>query len=348
MSYTDDYNGDSGSSDGNSDQWSPSERRPEHFAVSRYIRGKADTAVQMPVMSSGQYLDYSQVSHIDISYIASELPPLHEGAYAWSIKFDVLLKGVQLTMYDFKGLISWLVGMYALDHILNRAGLQRYIGTTVNDGDRFEPCRALLCRALRDLYPTNVHPNSIIIDHMGETESPIAYIARVYHTWRVVTGNNPELLFEQVLVRGRVEQGLPEVVRRALNEVVGLSSMDKALYIDHVAHYVNLYRKKLTIQTEQDAEMNRALVCAQLASPTVGQVLPCSQHQPPHASQGAPRYLPYSPLPGVRPPRRQGLSSNTQQRTQSTCYICGENTHFWRQCNRGDRMRPQLRESPTQ
>ena len=85
--------------------------------------------------------------------------------------------------------------------------------------------------------------------------------------WRNVTGNDPDLnQMEQSILRVKIEKGLPLPVRSKLAEVVGLGSMKKGVYTDHIAHQVQLCRKKEHEQKEQDQETLRKLIQIQLSN----------------------------------------------------------------------------------
>jgi len=75
---------------------------------------------------------------------------------------------------------------------LEKAGLRRYAITAVHDPELFAAHRGRMWRALRETFPTNLHPDNILIEPMGEQENPRAYVARVYQTWNV-TGNDPNM-----------------------------------------------------------------------------------------------------------------------------------------------------------
>ena len=120
-------------------------------------------------------------------------------------------------------------------------------------------------RALRDTFPTNVHPDNILIEPLGQEENPRAYVSRAHQVWRNITGNDPDLnQMEQSILRAKIQKGLPLPVRSKLAEVVGLGSMAKGVYTDHIAHQVELYRKKEHDQKEQDQETLRKLNQIQL------------------------------------------------------------------------------------
>ena len=90
-------------------------------------------------------------------------------------------------------------------------------------------------------------------------------MSRTHQVWRNVTGNDPDLnQMEQSILRARIQKGLPLPVRSKLAEVVGLGSMAKGVYTDHIAHHVELYRKKEHDQKEQDQETLKKLNQIQL------------------------------------------------------------------------------------
>ncbi|KAF0039027.1 hypothetical protein F2P81_009511 [Scophthalmus maximus] len=137
-----------------------------------------------------------------------------------------------------KRLLANLLGVPAMEEILQKAGLNRYVGTAVNDPELFAASTGRMWRALRDTFPTNVHPDNILIESR-------AYVSRVHQVWRNVTGNDLDLSqMEQSTLRAKLQKGLPLPVRSKLAEVVGLGSMAKGVYTDHIAHQVELYRKK--------------------------------------------------------------------------------------------------------
>ena len=150
-----------------------------------------NTTKQMPVIIGAQHLDYRPLSPIEMLDIVAKLPPLQNGAYQWISKFDEISVGLHLAMGDFKQLISRLMGIYVLQDVLTLAGLQRYIDTNVYDAEPFAANRSLLWCALRGLFPLNVHPDSILIDPLGDTENPRAYVVKAQKRWRDVTGNDP-------------------------------------------------------------------------------------------------------------------------------------------------------------
>ncbi|KAL6473216.1 hypothetical protein MHYP_G00194040 [Metynnis hypsauchen] len=218
-----------------------------------------------PVVIRGQSLEYKPWQNTDMSDILEKLPTLQSGAYPWISKLEEIMVGTQPAIGDIKRLLANLLGVPAMEEILQKAGLDRYVGTAVNDPELFSAIRGRMWRALRETFPTNVHPDNIFIEPLGQEENPRAYVSRAHHVWRNVTGNDPDLnQMEQSILRAKIQKGLPLSVRSKLAEVVGLGSMAKGVYTDHIAHQVELYRKKEQEKKEQDQETLRKLTQVQL------------------------------------------------------------------------------------
>lgn len=83
----------------------------------------------------------------------------------------------------------------------------------------------------------------------GEQENPRAFISRALQTWPNVTGNNRNVnQMEQAIIRAKVRQGQPLPARGKITEVVGLGSMIKSVYTNHITHQVELVRcPKITL-----------------------------------------------------------------------------------------------------
>ncbi|CAJ1050808.1 hypothetical protein L3Q82_002253 [Xyrichtys novacula] len=218
-----------------------------------------------PVVVRGQNLEYEPLQNTDMSDILEKLPALQEGPHPWILKLEEIMVGWQPAMGDIKRLLASIFGVPAMEEILQRAGLNRYAGTAVNDPELFAASRARMWRSLRDTFPTNVHLDNIIIEPLGPQENPRANVSKAHQVWRNVTGNDPDLhQMEQSILRAKIQTGLPQPVRSKLAEVVGLGSMTKGVYTDHIAHEVELYRKKENEQREQVQEILRQLNQIQL------------------------------------------------------------------------------------
>ncbi|KAM3611919.1 uncharacterized protein V6R79_025872 [Siganus canaliculatus] len=230
----------------------------------RTKKGKT-TDKMCPVVIRGQNLEYKPWEHTDLSDILEKLPILQNGAHPWIATLEELMVGTHPATGDIKRLLANLVGVPAMEELFDKAGIARYVATSVNDSELFAANRGRLWGALRETFPTNVHPDNILIEPLGQEENPRAYVSRAHQMWRNITGNDPELnQMEQFILRAKIQKGLPLQVRSKLAEVVGLGSMAKGVYTDHIAHYVELHRKKKQDQREQDQETLRKLTQIQL------------------------------------------------------------------------------------
>ncbi|KAK5848768.1 hypothetical protein PBY51_008461 [Eleginops maclovinus] len=226
------------------------------------LRPRKGTLKKMlPVIVRGQNLEYKPWQNTDMSDIMEKLPTLQDGAHPWTWE----MVGTQFAMGDIKRLLANLLGVPAMEDILQRDGLNRYVGTAVNDPELFSANRARVWRALRDTFPTNLDPDNVLIEPLGQEENPRAYVSRAIQKWRNITGNDPDLgRMEQSVLRAKILKGLPQPLKSKLAEVVGLGSMTKSVYMDHIAHQVELHRKKESDQKVQDQEILRKLNQVQL------------------------------------------------------------------------------------
>ncbi|KAI4884634.1 hypothetical protein NFI96_014245, partial [Prochilodus magdalenae] len=313
-----------------------------------------------PVVVREQSLEYKPWQNTDMSDILEKLPTHQDGAHPWILKLEEVLVGTQPAVGDIKRLLANLLGLPAIEEFLQKAGLDRYVGTAVNDPEQFSANRGRVWRSLRDTFPTNVHPDYIFIEPLGQEENPRAYVSRAHQVWRNVTGNYPDLnQMEQSILRAKIQKVLPLPVRSKLAEVVGRGSMGKGVYTDHIAHQVELYRKKEHDQKEQDQETLRKLNQIQLVDSKKKekkQALVIQSQSPPNQplsqlqpSQVQPQPSQPSPVvPVVSYPQpvfgqvqtwkgrgrgsigreRRGRFIPNFQRSLEVCYACGQFGHF--------------------
>lgn len=219
----------------------------------------------LPVIVKGQHLEYKPWQNTDMSDILEKLPILQDGAHPWISKLEEIMVGTHAAIGDIKRLLANILGVPAMEEIFQRAGLNRYVGTSVNDSELFAANRGRVWKSLKDTFPTNVHPDNILIEPLGRDENLRAYVSRAHQIWRNITGHDPDdNQMERSILRSKIQKGLPIPVRSKLAEVVGLGSMTKSVYTDHVAHQVELHRKKEHDLKEQDQEALRKLTQLQL------------------------------------------------------------------------------------
>jgi len=239
----------------------------------------------LPVIIREHGFEYRPLQSTDMSIIIEKLPIIQDGAHPWISKLDELLIGQLPAMGDIKKILANIVGVNVLGEILQKAGLNQYVGTSVNDSDLFAASRGQMCRALKVTFPTNVHPDNIIIQPLGEEENPRAFVSRSHQVWMNVTGNDLDLRrMDQSILRTKILMGLPIAVRNKVKEVVGLGNMKNSVYTDHIAHQVELYRKRGDDLKEQDRETLRKLNHLQLVSDKVEskQALAMKNQDPPN------------------------------------------------------------------
>ncbi|KAL6470559.1 hypothetical protein MHYP_G00216780 [Metynnis hypsauchen] len=94
-----------------------------------------------PVVIRGQSLEYKPWQNTDMSDILEKLPTLQDGAYPWISKLEEIMVGTQPAIGDIKRLLANLLGVPAMEEILQKAGLDRYVGTAVNDPELFSAIR---------------------------------------------------------------------------------------------------------------------------------------------------------------------------------------------------------------
>ncbi|KAI4896101.1 hypothetical protein NFI96_026134, partial [Prochilodus magdalenae] len=125
-----------------------------------------------PVLVRGQSLEYKPWQNTDMTDIHEKLPTLQDGAHPWILKLEEILVGTQPAIGDIKRLLANLLGDPAMDEILQKAGLDRDVGTAVNDSELFSANRGWVRRSLSDTFPTNVHPDYIFYRATGTGREP--------------------------------------------------------------------------------------------------------------------------------------------------------------------------------
>ena len=215
--------------------------------------------------------------------------------------------------------------------------------------------------------------NIVHIESLGEQEHARAYVSRAYERCKEVTGHEAENIpFMEVTLREKIQQGLPGAVQEMLKEVIWLSDMTKQIYATHIDHYVTLFRDREMAERDKGQEVERRLREAQLkmleeseeeeeksaVQASIVNSQPClwpvvveheQQVTQPVPSSQAPNQHVSSYQPFNNRKRRRMLDGNWQPvrssfqqqgpvvvKLRGPCYVCGERTHFWRQCNTED------------
>ena len=79
--------------------------------------------------------------------------------------------GSQPAMSDIKRLPANILGVPAMEEILQTAGLNPFVRTSANDSELFAANRRRVWRSLRDTFHTNVHYDNILIEPLGQDEN---------------------------------------------------------------------------------------------------------------------------------------------------------------------------------
>lgn len=112
-------------------------------------------------------MEYKPWQSTDMSAILEKLPTLQDGAHPWISKLEEIMVGTHPAVGDIKRLLANLLGVPAMEEILQKAGLNQHVGTAVKDSELFAARRGRMWRALKDTFPTNVHPDNILIEPLG-------------------------------------------------------------------------------------------------------------------------------------------------------------------------------------
>ena len=219
----------------------------------------------LPVRVQGTDFIYKPMPQADIDIILKKSPLIEEGALAFLSRIDEAFVGDQPSVGDVKRLLVKVLGQSRLAEAYQRAGIGRHATTSVHDPELFVTYRGRLWNALQEMFPTNIHPNDIILPSLKDDENPRNYVSTCYQKWGQITGRNAEgNKMELAFLREKIMKGLPVWVRNRLDDVVGLSSFSRQTFTDHVSHHVECFRKKERALKAQDEEAMRKLTQIQL------------------------------------------------------------------------------------
>lgn len=145
---------------------------------------ESSPSIMFPDVVCGQHFEYKPWQNSDMSEILEKLPILQDGAHPWITKLEELLTETQPAVGDIKRLLANLIGVSAMEEILQKVGMPGFIATAVNDAELFSAHRSQFWGALNDAFPTNIYPDNILIEPLSERKKT---------TWRNVTGSDPDI-----------------------------------------------------------------------------------------------------------------------------------------------------------
>ena len=179
-----------------------------------------------------------------------------------------------------------------------------------------------------------------VVGMLGDTENPRSYVNKVYQKWKDIAGKSyiymPESVVRDV-VRDDIEKRLPSSVQTMLKQVIGLSVMDRQLYTENIAHYVELHRKRKADWEAEALEIQRKLNAAELAALIRREERDRVQPTGPRQGPGNGRVLLLGSDVCCCPPA--SIQPRTGRRYNG-CFSCGSLSHFVKDCT--------VRRTPTQ
>ena len=210
--------------------------------------------------------------------------------------------------------------------------------------------------------------DTVQLEPLGENENPKGYVNRAYEIFKKDTGKDVENdPIPRRFLREKIHLGLPRAVQDRVKEeeVPTIYCMEWDMYVSTIDHYVESHRKRVSAQREEDEERARKLMELKLRKaereekvveeekmatqatgvnsllwPTpvmagmVDQQVAQPVFIPPAVNQYTPNQHVY--LSSYHPfnnRKRRRISDD-----YSGCHNCGERTHFWRQCDKGNQM----------
>ncbi|KAJ8353260.1 hypothetical protein SKAU_G00208270 [Synaphobranchus kaupii] len=191
----------------------------------------------------------------DLQNLITTLPDIQEGAAIWIRKLEEEMTGKTMALGDVKALLTKVVGKEKMLDLIENAGYRGADKSTV-DGRIFDQYRQKIWDSLRKAYPTRPSTAMLKGVPMKEEESAAAFVENQLRNWRMTL--DKDIQGDPIMTamfRAAILEGLPDLAKRRLEEVVGLSSMTHREFVDHVIHAVERGRMEEKKQSNQEREV---------------------------------------------------------------------------------------------
>ncbi|KAJ8369282.1 hypothetical protein SKAU_G00093100 [Synaphobranchus kaupii] len=217
-----------------------------------------------PLLSKGGRPQYIPWGSQDLQNLITTLPEIQDGAAIWIRKLEEEMMRKTMALGDVKALLTKVVGKEKMLDIIDQAG---YTGAEKSavDGRKFDQYRQRIWDSLRKAYPTRPSTAMLKGVPIKEGESAAAYVENQLRNWRMTLDRNIQGdPIMTAMFRAAILEGLPELAKSRLEEVVGLSSKTHREFVDHVIHAVERGRLEEKKQSNQEREVQRKLSQLQL------------------------------------------------------------------------------------
>ncbi|KAJ8353663.1 hypothetical protein SKAU_G00212300 [Synaphobranchus kaupii] len=218
----------------------------------------------MPLLNKGGRPQYIPWGSQDLQNLITTLPDIQEGAAIWIRKLEEEMTGKTMALGDVKALLTKVVGKEQMLDLIENAGYRGADKSTV-DGRIFDQYRQKIWDSLRKAYPTRPSTAMLTGVPMKEEESAAAFVENQLRNWRMTL--DKDIQGDPIMTamfRAAILEGLPDLAKRRLEEVVGLASMTHREFVDHVIHAVERGRMEEKKQSNQEREVQRNLFQLQL------------------------------------------------------------------------------------
>lgn len=322
---------------------------------------------QLPLIQAGSSntMQYRPFPIGDVQALVDKLPPVAEGGSLWLSQLDKLTAGQKLALGDFRAVISrCLTGSDVRD-------LEEDAGTNKDRDDiPFTTVSTKMGQAMRVKYPL---PSAAAVPKLkwDTKQSPREYLDHSKDMWIKQTGCHPgKEGVQREWYRAAVLKGVPEEVRKAMENNPDMAGCDSTVWDRHLIHHLLRAQDKVEDESQTVKDLQAQLLKIQLAEARQKandkkkpdkKVLVATQ-----GAAGTPDLYPTPPW--VQPPPYQ--NQNQQQRPtrgygrgrgswgggrgrggpprggqgRGRCYYCEETGHWVRDCPHiGEQKPPQPR-----